>query len=331
MFNYLRTLRHPARYHGFDKKPPFFEGWYFKLIDASEQHRYALIPGIFISADPARRHAFIQVLNGSTGQAHYFQYPAAAFGAARDRFEVQIGASRFCSDAISLQIDQDGQSLRGDVRFLGTTPWPVTWRSPGIMGWYAWVPGMECYHGVLSFDHELQGGLTFAGAALDFSGGRGYIEKDWGQSFPAAWIWMQTNHFAVVGVSLTASIAIIPWRRSAFPGFIIGLRHEGRLYRFATYTGAVIERLLIADDHVWWMVADRDYRLEMKARRAEGGLLYGPTRQEMHKRVDETLNAAVEVRLSEKGGRVLFTGIGRHAGMEVQGDLDRLLALQTQT
>ncbi|MCW5857486.1 MAG: hypothetical protein KIS63_04290 [Caldilineales bacterium] len=46
--------------------------------------------------------------------------------------------------------------------------------------------------------------------------------------------------------------------------------------------------------------------------------------------MDETLNAAVEVRLSEKAGRVVFAGTGRHAGMEVQGDLDRLLALQTQ-
>ncbi len=330
MFDSLRTIRHPERYHGFDRKPPFFEGWYFKLVDASEQHRYAIIPGIFISDDPTRHHAFIQVLNGSTGQAHYFQYPAEAFVAARDRFEVQIGASRFSAGAISLQIDQDGQRLQGDVRFLGTTPWPVTWRAPGIMGWYAWVPGMECYHGVLSFDHELAGGLAFDDMAVDFSGGRGYIEKDWGQSFPAAWVWMQTNHFGAAGTSLTASIAIIPWLRSAFPGFIIGLRHQGRLYRFATYTGAVIERLTIEDDQVLWTVADRRRRLEMKARRAEGGLLYGPTRQEMHKRVDETLKAAVEVRLSEKAGRVVFAGTGRHAGMEVQGDLDRLLALQTQ-
>ena len=23
------------------------------------------------------------------------------------------------------------------------------------MGWYAWVPFMECYHGVLSLDHTI--------------------------------------------------------------------------------------------------------------------------------------------------------------------------------
>ena len=52
--------------------------------------------------------------------------------------------------------------------------------------------------------------------------------------------------------SLTASVAIIPWLRGAFPGFIVGLRHDGQLYRFATYTGAAIERLELADTHVTW-------------------------------------------------------------------------------
>ncbi|MCW5857485.1 MAG: hypothetical protein KIS63_04285 [Caldilineales bacterium] len=27
------------------------------------------------------------------------------------------------------------------------------------------------------------------------------MEKDWGQSFPAAWVWMQTNHFGAAGTS----------------------------------------------------------------------------------------------------------------------------------
>jgi succinate dehydrogenase/fumarate reductase flavoprotein subunit len=48
----------------------------------------------------------------------------------------------------------------------------------GTMGWYAFVPAMECYHGVLSFDHLLEGGLELNGQYIDYTGGRGYIEKD---------------------------------------------------------------------------------------------------------------------------------------------------------
>ncbi|MEZ4893124.1 MAG: tocopherol cyclase family protein [Saprospiraceae bacterium] len=37
--------------------------------------------------------------------------------------------------------------------------------------------------------------LTINGEELDFTGGKGYMEKDWGRSFPSAYFWMQTNHF----------------------------------------------------------------------------------------------------------------------------------------
>lgn len=328
MLNFLRTVLHPDRYHGRGKQPPFFEGWYFKLVDASQQQRWAIIPGIFLSHDPARHHAFVQVLDGVTGRATYHIYPAEAFWAAPDAFEVRIGPNEFSASRIKLALTHDERAVMGEVHFQNTTPWPVTLASPGIMGWYAWIPAMECYHGVVSLDHSLSGGLSIAGREIDFAGGRGYIEKDWGQSFPAAWVWMQTNHFPSPGVCLTASIAIIPWLRSAFPGFIVGLWHDARLYRFATYTGARTEHLEITDTHVIWTIRDRHHRLEMTAERAGGGLLLGPTRQEMHKRVNETLGATVGVRLTTLGGRVIFDELGRHAGMEVHGELDRLLALQ---
>ena len=103
---------------------------------------------------------------------------------------------------------------------------------------------------------------------------------------------------------------------------------KAALYRFATYTGAKTERLEITDDHVTWTVANKSHRLDMVAERSQGGLLYGPTRQEMHKRVDETLKATVAVTLRTRSGQALFQGVGRNAGMEVHGDLERLLRLQ---
>ena len=325
---WLRHLFHPERYHGRGRKPPFFEGWYYKLVDSTEEHRLAVIPGIFLSGDPAEHHAFVQVLDGSTTSSAYHRFAPGEFEAARNHFEIRVGENLFTSERMILDLDDTSGRVSGEVRFEGTVPWPVTLRSPGIMGWYAWAPFMECYHGVLSLDHELSGELAKDGQALDFTGGRGYIEKDWGKSFPAAWIWVQTNHFAEQGTSLSASIAIIPWLSGAFPGFIVGLWHEGRLFRFATYTGARTERLEIGDDAIAWTVVDRRCRLEMYARRARGGLLHGPGRDRMHQRVSESLSGEVEVRLTTLSGGEVFAGTGRHAGVEVQGELDRLLDLQ---
>jgi hypothetical protein len=319
----LQTRLHPAWYQGYRAKPPYFEGWYFKLVDVTEQHRYAIIPGIFIGKDDS--HAFVQVLDGVTGETTYHEYPADVFQAAEDRFDVRIGPNRFTLERIELQIESAEHAITGVLRFSGLTPWPVTLLSPGIMGWYTWVPRMECYHGVLSFDHEIHGMLTIDGKAIDFGAGRGYIEKDWGRSFPAAWVWTQTNHFETPGTSLTASIAVIPWMGSSFLGFIIGLRHERKLYRFATYTGARVEKLTIEENHVDWVVRDRRYRLEIDAQRdgdLRTGVLRGPTGLDMGGRVPESLQARVSLRLSMvSDDSTIFEGMGRNAGLEIVGEL----------
>ncbi len=325
----MADLLHPERYHGRRRRPPFFEGWYFKLVDATGTARYAVIPGIFLSDDPTEQHAFVQVLDGSTGAASYHRYPAEAFRAATDRFAVAIGPNRFSRSELHLDIDDEQRRVSADVQLGTPAPWPVRLWSPGVMGPYAFIPRMECNHGVLSFDHRLDGHLTVHGATIDLGGGRGYLEKDWGAAFPAGYVWMQSNHFVTVGTSVVASIAIVPWLRSAFPGFLVGLRHDGRLHRFATYTGARTEALRLADDRIDWTVADRHARLTIRAYRATAGLLLGPTRQRMESRVGETMLAEIEVRLEDRRTRTVLEGTGRHAGLEVHGDLERLLALQT--
>jgi tocopherol cyclase len=312
----------PGTYHGLNKKPPFFEGWYYKLVSADEKHKIAIIPGVILGRDA---HAFVQVLEGISGTSAYHRFPFEHFSAESSRFAIAIGENRFDGNGLSLNIDRPEGRIAGDVLLGPLSPWPVTLTSPGIMGWYAWVPGMECYHGVLSFDHALQGSIKLNGKSMDFTGGRGYIEKDWGQSFPAAWVWFQSNHFHNASACITASVAIIPWRQRSFRGFIAGFWLEGKLHRFATYNGAKIESLYIFDDHVDWVLRNRQLRLSLTARRVQGGLLRGPTRLDMGQRVLETLNATVEVRLETLQGAIVFEGIGAHTGLEVMGDLPRLL------
>ncbi len=318
----VQTL-HPERYQGARRRYPYFEGWYYKLVDATEQHRLAVIPGIYKGPTPRATHAFVQVLDGGSGRVDYVRYPAEVFQAAPDDFDVRIGPNRFRVDRIELQME----GLRGRLTFEGVTPWPVRLHAPGVMGWYAWVPFMECYHGVLSLDHGLRGTLEIGGMPVDFTGGRGYTEKDWGRRFPAAWVWFQSNHFDTPGTSLTASVALIPWLRSTFRGFIVGLWHGGTLYRFTTYAGAVIERLAIGDEEMEWVLRSPDHRLELRLQRADTAILYAPDLNDMTGRVAETMRSTVWVRLTrlDRPERPILEGMARNAGLEIVGDLARLL------
>ena len=334
----LRTIWRPAAYHGHGLDRDFFEGWYFKVVDASERWRYAIIPGIFLGKDGNDSHSFVQTLDGVTGATAYHRYPLSAFAASPAALDVRVGPNRFTAHAIELNIDGEAGQVVGRLAFDGITPWPVSWRSPGIMDWYSFVPFMECYHGVVSLDHGVRGQMVIDGRPVDFHGGRGYMEKDWGQAFPRAWIWMQTNHFERAGVCLTASVARIPWLGSAFRGFIVGLLCDGRLYRFASYTGAEIVELRVTSDRIIWTLRGpiehggvrRMARLTIVARRAgeDVDLLHAPARTAMVQRVLESLTATVEVELSvDIDGRMveIFAGHGRHAGLELGGALEEIL------
>ncbi|MBX2928232.1 MAG: hypothetical protein KF852_10385 [Saprospiraceae bacterium] len=314
-----RALWNPDMYHGWGRTRRYFEGWYVKMVDPAEQFAFAVIPGISYPQE-GEPHAFIQVLDGKRCTATYHRFPAEAFVPSEKEFELQLGDNFFSANKIKLALPE----LRGELHFHNNYAWPRSLGAPGIMGWYAFMPFMECYHGVVSMHHRLEGRLQVYGTDTEFGGGIGYMEKDWGRSFPGAWIWTQTNHFDVSGrISLMASVADIPWIGKRFTGYISGLLLEDRLFRFATYTGAKMQAS-IGEHEVAVSFYDRHTRLDILAHQAGGGDLVAPIQGNMTGKVNESMQATVEVQLRENGV-LLFEGTGRNAGLEVAGAVEKLV------
>ncbi len=322
-YDLWRVMR-PLAFHGSGKSGPYFEGWYFKLVSLDGAQRLSIIPGIYIGKDHQDDHAFIQIIDGVSGKSDFYPFPYDQFSFVPGKMDVRVGKNHFTRDGINLDLDLRDMRLSGQVVFQSPHTWPVSILSPGVMGWFAWVPGMGCYHGIVSMDHALSGSLTLNGKQFNFSGGRGYMEKDWGRAMPSAWIWMQCNHFDQPQTSLSFSIADIPWGKRSFDGFLGGLLFNGELYRFATYTGARVTDLTVDDKVVRFSVHDRRKLMDIIASREAGSVLQAPTTLQMDRRIMETLSARIEVAFSERiDGRWVqrFAGQGRHAGLEVVGDL----------
>lgn len=311
-------------YQGNRNMRGYFEGWYYKFADKNELNIGALIPGVSFDKDSRQPHAFIQFLDDSGKLSHYFRYDIKEFSYSPNKPQIKIGDSCFSPTNIEVNIDEKSNTIKGTLNFKDITPWPVTLFSPGAMGWYAFVPSMECYHGVLSFDHLIEGQLEFNGKLIDFNGGRGYIEKDWGRSFPNYHIWIQTNHFDKSGTSLMVSIANIPWMGKSFDGFLVGLWHDGYLYKLTTYTGAKITAFRYDKEKLEIQVQSKHYRLEIETTYKKGAELRTPVAGEMQGRLSESLSAETKVRLyglAKNIETLIFNGTGRHTGLEIEGNL----------
>ena len=134
-----RALWHPEMYHGWGRAKNYFEGWYFKLVDPSGKYVFAVIPGVSYGQD-GQAHAFIQVLDGIHCKAYYHQFPIEAFQPNTAKFDLQLGNNFFCTQKITLDLPQ----LKGSLIISEQHPWPKVMGAPGTMGWFSFVPFMDC-------------------------------------------------------------------------------------------------------------------------------------------------------------------------------------------
>jgi hypothetical protein len=317
----INAFFNPAYFQGWGKQKNYFEGWYFKVLNADGSKAFAFIPGIAMDKE-GNKQSFVQVLNGRKKTALYHKFPASDFKPSTTEFYVEVNSNSFSSSSISLNLP----SAVGTLRFKGNQPWPNSFFSPGIMGPFSFVPFMECYHGIVSMDHSISGKLVIDDEEIDFENGRGYIEKDWGRSFPSAYIWLQSNHFSTPGISLKTSIAKIPWLGSSFVGFIAGLYIHDKLIQFTTYNRTSLKKSFADDKVVEIVLENNKYRLEIKAKRDQATALASPILGLMDGRIEESMSSEVEVKLYDKrNNSLIFHDIGKHTALEVAGKIDEII------
>jgi hypothetical protein len=311
-FRRIRSVWYPDRYHGWGRNASYFEGWYFKIVDPTEQYAFAVIPGIAIDPE-GKRQAFIQRLDGKAGTAAFHEFEASAFQPEADRFAVRMAENLFTANELQLDLPE----LRGKLQFDNLYPWPKMLGAPGIMGWYSFVPFMECKHGIGSVLHDLKGSLRINNSEINFSDGTGYIEKDWGTSFPESWIWLHCNTFNQPGISFTFSVAKIPWLGSFFMGHICFLYFEGKFYSFATYNGSKITKLKFNKPLLEIEVSNKNYTLKIKAKQNRAGNLKAPVIGEMNRIIKESVDSEIEISLFDKKDKLILNTTGNRAGLEI--------------
>jgi len=316
----MNKIFNPEVYQGEHKTKRYFEGWYFKLVSNNQNQNIALIPGI--SLDSEDKHAFIQVFvttnnNGVLDlKTHYMRFHVREFKFAKDKFEVSIGENFFSAHTIKLKIDQDGLKINGQILLSKLNPIRKSILSPSIMGIFAYLPIMETYHGVISMAHNLNGQINYQNNVIELTGGRGYLEKDWGTSFPRSYVWIQSNHFSKENAYFMFSAAEIPFLGFYFNGLIANLQIDNKEYRFATYNFTRIVEEKIDKENVKYILKRFNHRLEIEASINQVKDLPAPKNGKMNHSIKEGLMGEVHLKLYYKD-KIIFEDRGLNAGVEI--------------
>ena len=324
----LKKLGNTAIFQGNKKKKNYFEGWYFKMVANDGSSVISVIPGISLSSDGREKHAFIQIINGITAQTSYYSYPIEEFSFSKKEFALKIADSYFSKDRIILDLKDDHSIISGKISMFNQVEYTSGGLlNIGIMGFYRFVPFMECYHGVVSLTHSLNGTIIINGEVHNFKGGRGYIEKDWGSSMPSAWIWIQSNHINNTNSSFMLSIANIPWIKKSFTGFLGFFYHNNQIHHFATYRPTKLQLEITDSNQLKINIENKNNTFIINAMSTNTSMLKAPVKGAMDRRISESIDAILKITMMDKKGNIIFMDSTNIAGLDMVGDYHKLQEL----
>lgn len=202
------------------------------------------------------------------------------------------------------------------------------------MGPLTYLPFMQTYHGIISMNHEIQGNLLINNKKIDYNGGKGYIEKDWGKAFPSEWIWMQSNHFKEKKRSFIFSIARIPYLGMKFSGFLAVLWDKGEFFIFTSYNGSKLQIKEISPVSVSFTIKNKKSGVTIETEAIKtapfgdnlNAVMKTPVNGEMVNKCAETLSAKINLHVFSHNRRIKnkkydesyeFYDTGQLAGLEI--------------
>lgn len=289
----------------YKNKKTFFEGWYFK--HQSKDFSIAFIPGINISKD-GRKYSFIQVITKNS--SYNINYDFKDFSISEDRFTIKIKDNIFSTKGLILNIKNKDITVKGRLVYSNITP-----IKRDIMGPFTYFPFMECFHGVLSLNHKVNGTLTLNNKEIIFNNDFGYIEKDWGKSFPNRYLWVQCNDFSVEDTSIMVSIADIPFLGFEFKGCIAIVYYKGKEYRLATYNG--VKLILYGENGL--IIKKGAYKLEIEIKKLSPQSLLAPNGGDMIRTIYENISCSARFKFY-KNKDLLFNLESRNTSFEYVGE-----------
>lgn len=308
-------IRNPELFQGekyINANTNYFEGWYFK--NTNNKYGISFIPGININE--RKKKAFIQVITNVS--SYFINYNFNDFKFNFMPFYIKIGKSFFSKNRIKIDVKDDTQNLRiyGDIKYSNSKNISTNFLNPNIMGPFSYIPFMECNHAILSMRNRADGFIDINNNKIVFDNDVGYIEKDWGSSFPKSYLWCQGNNFKNSKASFMISIANIPFKCFNFTGIICDLIINNKEFKFTTYNNTKLEKYNVDNNSINVILKKGRYCLNIKSKYVEGLKLFAPVKGKMEKDIFESISTCINVTL-KKDNIVIFSDTSRNCGLEI--------------
>lgn len=241
-------------FHFLSARAPAFEGFYCKSAK-SDGTTLVVICGYVKSGQHS--HAFIQV-STQDSETCYFEYPIDQLKVSDEEFNFSINGHCFSKEGISI----NEKDCVINIKFEKFTAWKRSFFKPTVMGLLSYIPFVECKHDVTAPSLTISGKAQVGNNEVNFKNASGYIDKNWGASFPEKYFWGHVAGFSDSSISIQFAKGCPKWLLWKVPVYIGFLRIDGKTHTFSSVKSGKLTMINVGHREI--SLENSKYRIILK-------------------------------------------------------------------
>ena len=290
----------PSSLRGNFERNNYFEGWFQKVYSKQHNASFILIYG-YATRNSNDQFGFLQVLiPNQTPEIVYFSKNEVSCDIEHHIF--RLGNNILTTELIQINM----QDLRIDLTLMNKPS--RTFKNS--MGYTYYIPNLPCYHSVLNTIQKVKGEIQHKGVNYTLENEVGYLEKNWGTSFPEKYFWIHAVDPNNPGVSLLFSRAEILWLGRTFIKHVGYLCFDGQQIDLRELKNFTLSNWNSSPENRIIQIRSMSAQLDISLESGCEVMFKGPKNGELSRVIRHQTDARIEVSLTWKKNTRRFQMVG---------------------
>jgi tocopherol cyclase len=299
----------PSSLQGNFNREKYFEGWFQKIYSAEHKSSFIIIYG-YATRNSHATFGFIQV-HIPEQEPILMHFPKDEVFCDSAQHLVHIGKHILSSKQIVINTEEMGINLS----LMDNEPIQTFSNS---MGYNYVIPNLPCYHSVLNKAHAVSGEISNKHTHYSLVNEMGYLEKNWGTSFPEKYIWLHAVDPKDSEVSLLFSQAEIVWFGRKFTRHVGHLHYDGKVLDLRKLKKCVVSISTISSQNQLIRISSTSIQLELSIALDQKILFKGPQDGILSREIVHHTDAVMDVSLSFGSQTRLFSLVGNYENIDAK-------------
>ena len=291
----------PSSLRGNFEGEKYFEGWFQKVYSTKHKWSFIIIYG-YATRNAYEKFGFIQLLLPNEN-IKIIYFPKSEISCDPNRHIIRMGNNILTTEIIRIH----SSNLYVHLNLSNNQPIRTFKNS---MGYMYFIPNLPCYHSVLNTSHVVAGEIIYNDDRYSLYNEIGYLEKNWGTSFPETYFWLHAVDPTNVEVSLLFSRAEIKWLGQKFIKHVGFFHVDGKQIDLRDLKNFVFSSFMPTPENQILRITSNTISLEISILYRKKVKFKGPAEGQLSRDIHHYTDALIEVSFIQNQKARLFHLVG---------------------